>query len=37
VAKAATTARMMKDGLLSLRKRGSRLLWHLQIWRCVQG
>jgi len=36
VAKAATTARMMKEGLLSLRKRGSRLLWHLQIWRCVR-
>ena len=24
----------MKDGLLSLRKRGSRLLWRLQVWRC---
>lgn len=37
VAKAATTARLMKEGLLKLHKRGSRLLWHLQIWRCVRG
>jgi methylase of polypeptide subunit release factors len=36
VAKAAATARMMKDGLLNLHKRGSRLLWSLRIWRCVQ-
>ncbi len=37
VAKAATTARMMKEGLLNLHKRGSRLLWRLQIWRCIRG
>lgn len=36
VAKAAATARMMKEGLLSLHKRGSRLLWSLRIWRCVR-
>ena len=36
VAKATATARMMKDGLLNLHKRGSRLLWSLRIWRCVQ-
>jgi SAM-dependent methyltransferase len=36
VAKATATARMMKEGLLSLHKRGSRLLWSLRIWRCVR-
>ena len=37
VAKAATTARLMKEGLLKLHKRGSRLLWALRIRRCVRG
>ena len=36
VAKAQATARMMEEGLLNLHKRGSRLLWSLRIWRCVQ-
>lgn len=27
-------ARMMKDGLLNLQRRGSRFLWRLRIWRC---
>jgi len=36
VAKAAATARLMKEGLLNLHKRGSRLLWSLRIWRCVR-
>lgn len=27
-------ARLMSDGLLRLRQRGSRLLWRLAIWRC---
>lgn len=36
VAKATATARMMKEGLLNLHKRGSRLLWSLRIWRCVR-
>ena len=36
VAKAAATARLMKEGLLSLHKRGSRLLWSLRVWRCVR-
>ncbi len=36
VAKAAATARMMKEGLLNLHKRGSRMLWSLRIWRCVR-
>jgi SAM-dependent methyltransferase len=36
VAKAGVVARMMKDGLLNLRQRGSRLLWSLRIWRCVR-
>lgn len=34
VAKATATARMMKEGLLNLHRRGSRLLWSLRIWRC---
>jgi methylase of polypeptide subunit release factors len=36
VAKAGVVARMMKDGILNLRQRGSRLLWSLRIWRCVR-
>jgi methylase of polypeptide subunit release factors len=36
VAKAQATARLMKEGLLSLHKRGSRMLWSLRIWRCTQ-
>jgi methylase of polypeptide subunit release factors len=36
VAKAQSTARMMKEGLLELHRRGSRLLWSLRIWRCVR-
>ena len=36
VAKAGVVAKMMKDGILNLRQRGSRLLWSLRIWRCVQ-
>ena len=36
VAKATATARMMKEGLLSLHKRGSRLLGSLRSWRCVR-
>ena len=35
VAKAGVVARMMKDGILNLRQRGSRLLWSLRIWRCI--
>jgi hypothetical protein len=27
-------ARMMKEGILHLHARGSRLLWRLQVWRC---
>lgn len=37
VAKSVAAARMMKEGLLNLHKRGSRILWRLQIWRCVRG
>ena len=36
VAKAQDTARMVKDGLLKLHRRGSRMLWDLRIWRCVR-
>lgn len=34
VAKSKAAARLMKEGLVSLRQRGSRLLWQLRIWRC---
>lgn len=36
VAKAQATARLMKEGLLNLHKRGSRMLWSLRVWRCIQ-
>jgi methylase of polypeptide subunit release factors len=36
VAKSKAAARMMKEGLLSLHRRGSRLLWSLRVWRCVR-
>ncbi len=35
VARSMAVARMMKDGILDLHARGSRLLWRLQVWRCV--
>jgi protein-L-isoaspartate O-methyltransferase len=34
VAKSKAVARMMKDGILDLHTRGSRLLWRLRVWRC---
>jgi SAM-dependent methyltransferase len=34
VAKSKAVARMMKEGILHLHGRGSRLLWRLQVWRC---
>jgi SAM-dependent methyltransferase len=34
VAKSKAVARMMKEGVLDLHARGSRLLWRLQVWRC---
>lgn len=34
LAKSKSVAAMMKDGILDLHARGSRLLWRLQIWRC---
>jgi cyclopropane fatty-acyl-phospholipid synthase-like methyltransferase len=34
VAKSKAVARMMKEGLVSFRQRGSRWLWQLRIWRC---
>jgi SAM-dependent methyltransferase len=34
VAKSKAVAEMMREGILDLRARGSRLLWRLQIWRC---
>jgi methylase of polypeptide subunit release factors len=36
VGRSVAVARMMKEGLLNLHKRGSRWLWRLQIWRCVR-
>lgn len=36
VGKSRAVAKMMKEGLLNLHKRGSRWLWRLQIWRCVR-
>lgn len=36
VAGSKSVARMMSDGLLRLRRRGSRLLWRLAVWRCVR-
>lgn len=36
VATATATARLMKEGLLKLHQRGSRLLWELRVWRCVR-
>jgi SAM-dependent methyltransferase len=35
VAKSKAVARMMKEGILDLHARGSRLLWQLRVWRCV--
>jgi SAM-dependent methyltransferase len=34
VAKSKEVAQMMKEGILDLHARGSRLLWRLQVWRC---
>jgi SAM-dependent methyltransferase len=36
VARSKQVARMMAQGLLSLRTKGSRLLWRLSVWRCVR-
>ncbi len=35
VAKSKAVARMMREGILDLHARGSRLLWQLRVWRCV--
>jgi SAM-dependent methyltransferase len=34
VARSKAVAEMMREGVLDLRARGSRLLWRLQVWRC---
>jgi len=36
VGKSVAAARLMKEGLLNLHRRGSRWLWRLQIWRCIR-
>jgi SAM-dependent methyltransferase len=37
VARSKDVARLVSEGLISFRARGSRLLWKLTIWRCVKG
>jgi len=34
VAKSKAVGQMMRDGILDLHERGSRVLWRLQVWRC---
>jgi SAM-dependent methyltransferase len=34
VARSRAVAQMMREGILDLHARGSRLLWRLQVWRC---
>lgn len=34
VAKSKAVAQMMREGILDLHERGSRLLWRLQVWQC---
>ena len=36
VARSKAVARLMGQGLLQLRQRGTRLLWRLAIWRCIR-
>jgi precorrin-6B methylase 2 len=36
IASSKAVARLMADGLVRLRQRGSRLLWRLAVWRCVR-
>lgn len=36
LARSKAVGRLMAKGLLNLRRRGSRLLWRLNIWRCVR-
>ncbi len=36
VARSVAIARLMKEGLLNLQRRGSRLLWRLRVWRCIR-
>ena len=34
VARSKAVAQMMKEGIVDLRTKGSRVLWRLQVWRC---
>jgi hypothetical protein len=36
VARSKAAARLMSQGVLSLKTRGSRLLWRLSVWQCVR-
>jgi methylase of polypeptide subunit release factors len=36
VARSKAVARMVRDGIVSVRERGSRMLWRLRIWRCTR-
>jgi tRNA A58 N-methylase Trm61 len=37
VAQSKKVARLVSDGLITLRQKGSRVLWRLSIWRCIWG
>jgi precorrin-6B methylase 2 len=36
MAKSKALARLLAEGLVNLRRRGSRLLWRVTVWRCVR-
>jgi hypothetical protein len=36
VARSKEIARLVGQGLVNLRQRGSRVLWRLSVWRCVK-
>jgi hypothetical protein len=36
MAKSKALARLLGEGLVNLRRRGSRLLWRVTVWRCVR-
>ena len=36
VARAPAVQRLVDDGVLDLRRRGSRLVWRLTVWRCIR-
>jgi SAM-dependent methyltransferase len=36
IGKSKEVAKLVSDGLIELRQRGSRLLWKLSVWRCIK-